>query len=275
MTSGHCPAQQVAPLEAQGCGAAFEIASHAQSTTRYVFAAPAKMPNGEPPVTLVLLPGGAGYLDFDDRACPRALKGNWLVRSQPLFAAAGFATALVDAPSDHQGEDGLAGFRTSPLHAEDIGKVIVALRSRTNGEVWIVGSSRGSISAANAGARLAGMARPDGIVLASMVTVGQTALRKPWVAQTVFDLPLESIQVPVLMLGHGADQCIRSPAGQMLAVATRIKDERQQVVTVMGEPGKLARSAGGGCEGRSRHGFWGQEAEIVDGISRFIRDGRY
>ena len=59
----------------------------------------------------VAQPGSSG--SCDPAGCPRALKGNSLVRSIPYFRDLGFATALVDSPSDLTGEDGLAGFRSS------------------------------------------------------------------------------------------------------------------------------------------------------------------
>ena len=61
----------------------------------------------------MLLPGGGWHLDLDAQGCPRALKGNSLVRSIPHFRDLGLASALVDSPSDYTGEDGLAGFRIS------------------------------------------------------------------------------------------------------------------------------------------------------------------
>jgi hypothetical protein len=94
--------------------------------------------------------GAGGHLELDAQGCPRALKGNSLVRSIPHFRDLGLATALVDSPSDYTGEDGLAGFRTSSEHAEDLGKVIADVRARVSGAVWLVGTSRGTLSAANA-----------------------------------------------------------------------------------------------------------------------------
>ncbi len=99
---------------------------------------------------------------LDAKGCARKLEGNSLVRSRDLFHAAGFVTALVDAPSDHRGEDGLGGFRLSAQHADDIGKVIAEVRARTSLPVWLVGTSRGAISAANAASRLTGPPRPTG-----------------------------------------------------------------------------------------------------------------
>ncbi len=39
--------------------------------------------------------------------------------------------------------------------------------------------------------------------------------RKPFAAQSVFDLALGEIRQPVLIVGHVADQCVRSPATLM------------------------------------------------------------
>ena len=193
------------------------------------------------------------------------------MRSVPIFSAEGFGTALVDAPSDYHGEDGLGGFRIATQHAEDIGKVIADLRARTQGAVWLVGTSRGSISAVNAAAKLAGSVAPDGVVLTSALMSGDGAARKRWVAQTVFDLPLEDIRLPLLVVGHAADKCIRSPADLMGKIVGRTQGVREQVVTVVdgsGYPGPPSIQA---CEGRAPHGFVDQEAEVAAGIARFIR----
>jgi hypothetical protein len=220
-------------------------------------------------------PGGGGHLALDDRGCPQALKGNSLVRSLPLFHAAGFATALVDAPSDHPGEDGLGGFRASAEHAEDLGQVITSVRARINGAVWVVGTSRGAISAANVASRVASPTGPDGLVLTSPVTVGSSSRPRPWLAQTVFDLRLEAIRVPVLVIGHAADTCLRSPARLIGDIAARTSGAREQVVTVTGGPGSVGPTSIEVCQGRSPHGFLDQEAEVAAGITRFIRGERY
>ena len=178
----------------------------------------------------MLLVGGGGNLALDDKGCPRSLTRNSLMRMLPLFHESGFVTALVDAPSDFPGDDGLAGFRIAPQHADDLGKVIVDVRTRTNGSVWVVGHSRGTISAANAAARLSGPSAPDGVVLMSAMMSGDARARKAWVAQTVFDLRLEAIKMPVLVIGHAADNCVRSPAALMGNITAKTQGVRQQVV---------------------------------------------
>ena len=257
------------------CGEVVKIQSRENSTTRYAFVPPPKPKRRADTITIVLLAGGSGHVNLDEKACPRGLKGNSLVRSIPIFNAAGFGTALVDAPSDFQGEDGLAGFRTAPEHAHDLGMVIAELRARTQGMVWVVGTSRGSISAANVVSRLSGPSAPDGVVLTSALMSGQSPARKAWVAQTVFDLQLENIRTPLLVIGHAADKCIRSPPDAMDRIVARTPAIRQQVVTVIGAPGSDGPPSLNACEGRSPHGFLDQEAEVAAGIMRFIRGGKY
>jgi hypothetical protein len=244
---------------ALACGELVTLPAHDGTTQRYALAAP-KDPKG----TLLLLAGGPGFVDLDAQGCAQKLKGNSLIRSQALFHAEGFATALVDAPSDYQGEDGLAAFRAKSAHAEDLGKVIADVRARVKGPVWVVGTSRGAISAANAASRLSSV---DGVVLTSPVTVGTARGRKAWTAQTVYDNPIEDITVPLLVVSHARDGCFRSPPSGAQGIVGRHKGSRSQAIVVDGgTPGNSDA-----CEGRSPHGFNGIEAEMAAGGRRSKR----
>lgn len=232
-------------------------------------------PEGGASAVLVLLVGGNGWLDLDEAGCPRRLKGNTLVRSLPAFHAEGLATALVDAPEGWHGDDGLAGERTTERHARDLGRVIAELHERTGAAVWVVGTSRGSLSAANAASRLEGRQAPEGVVLSSIVSAGSQSRRKPWAAQTVFDLPLEGLRVPALLIAQAEDGCSASPPSALPRIADRLgAAARREAVVVTGGPGRPAPGVDA-CEGRSPHGFLGQEAEVAAGIARFVRGGRY
>ena len=260
---------QTAPAPA-GCGEVVSVATHGRTMTRFAFARPKE---GSGPA-MVLLAGGEGFLDLDDRGCPRKLKNNSLVRSIPHFHGHGVSTALLDAPSDRHGADGLAGFRIAREHADDLGKVIADVRRRAGAPVWLAGTSRGTISAANAASRLSGPSAPDGLVLTSAVTSGGKGGHKPWAVQTVFSVPLGSIRVPVLVVGHAADKCIRTPASLMGNITARMNGAREQVVTVTGGSAN-SRSGLEACEALTPHGFLGQEATVAAGMVRFVRGGRY
>jgi pimeloyl-ACP methyl ester carboxylesterase len=263
------------PPATTGCGELVTLRTHGDSTTKYSFGRPQGEPVPGGAFALVLLPGGSGLVDLDANGCVRALKGNSLVRSIPLFRAAGFFTVLVDAPSDHQSDDGLGGFRTDARHADDLAKIIAEVRSKTKAAVWLVGTSRGAISAANGASRLSGANAPDGVVLTSAVTSGQAGTRKSYVSQSVFDLPLEAIRIPVLVIGHAEDTCVRSPASRMNEITARTEGVREQVVLVKGGPGAAGISGIAACEGRSPHGYIEQEEEVARGIARFVRGGVY
>ena len=253
------------------CGVVVSLKGHDDSRTKYSLAGH----SANATAVLVLLPGGSGFVDLDANGCARRLKGNSLVRTRGLFHGRGFATALVDAPSDHQAADGLGGFRIAPAHAEDIGRIVDDLRRRTGLPVWLAGTSRGSISAANAAARLQGTATPDGLVLTSPVTSGRVGGFKAWVAQTVFSVRLAAIRVPVLVVVHAADKCIRTPPELAARIAAGTDARREQIKTITGGPGWRGPPGLKACRGRAPHGFAGQKVDVTEGIVRFIRGGRY
>lgn len=254
------------------CGQIVSIASHEGTTTRYALTAPADTAPA-PRAVLMLMAGGGGDLRLDDRGCARALEGNPVVRAIPEFLKQGLVTALIDTPSDYPGEEGLGGFRLAPGHADDLGKIIADLRARTRAPVWLVGHSRGTISVANAAARLQGPQAPDGMVLMSAMLVGGA---KGWVTQTVLSAALEDVRVPVLVLGHADDKCVRSPASLMNRIIERTGSAREQVVTLTGGSEAVGTAPSvEACGARMPHGFFNLDAEVAAGIARFVRGERY
>jgi len=260
------------PVRAQAaCGEIVTLDTHDGTKAKYSLGGVSKNAT----VALVLLSGGGGFHNLDDDGCPRYLKGASLNRKRPLFQGSGFATALVDSPDDYRGREGLGGFRIRADHAADIGKVIADVRRRTSLPVWLAGSSRGAISAANAASRLKGARAPDGLVLISPVTSGREGAYKAWVAQTVFSTDLDEIRVPVLVVVHADDKCVRTPPHLGDDILDKTNGSREQAVTVTGGPGWNGGMSVKACKGRSPHGFIDQEAEVAAGIARFIRGGKY
>lgn len=274
-TATKCFAQLPLALDSVRCGELVTIETRDDVTVRYAYAPPLRASDQGDPVTLLLLPGGTGRADLDEGGCARGLKQSALIRSIPLFNAAGIGTALLDTPSDHQDENGLGAFRIEEAHAHDIGDVIEDLRTRMQGEIWILGTSRGTISAVNAAARLSGASAPDGIVLTSALMSKQKEAKDEREVQTVFDLRLEAIVMPVLVVGHVNDTCVRTPSKLMRKIIAKTHSTREQVVSVSGGPGKVAQTHPDVCTGLSSHGFIGQEAEVAAGIVRFIRGDKF
>ena len=119
------------------------------------------------------------------------LNNNFLVRSSALFAEAGFMTAIVDAPSD-KGYGMENCFRKSEAHQKDIAKAVDFLVSEGAREVFLIGTSRGTLSVAYL-ASVMTHANVKGYVL--------TASLEDVVFYT------EKIKRPVLMAHHADDEC--------------------------------------------------------------------
>lgn len=213
-------------------------------------------PGTEPAAVVILFAGGSGKLALWRGLPPRSR--NFLVRSRALFAAAGLVALTVDVPSDRR-RPALHEFRHSAEHRADIAALVRWARGRWSAPVWLVGTSRGTISAAHLGAAL----DVDGLVLTSSVTVA--ARRHP---ATVMDAELEAITEPVLIAHHRADGCRFTPPEGAGAMRSRLV--RAAAVEIMlfegGDPPQSEP-----CRARSQHGFLGIEAKVVNAIASWIR----
>ena len=216
---------------------------------------------GEAKASVILFVGGNGKIGLTPDNIDRPFD-NFLARTRSLFAARGLDVALLDSPSDHLE---LGNWRQSAEHATDIAAVIRLLHAQTKRPVWLVGTSRGTISAANAAARLAeapAESRPDGIVLTSSVTVpvrGEMA--------TVLSADLGAVRVPVLIVHHRSDSCKVSPPSAVERLA-RSFPRAPKVETILFQGGDPSRSDP--CQPFSPHGYFGIEEQVVDAIARWI-----
>ena len=119
--------------------------------------------------------------------------------------------------------------------------------------MWLVGTSRGTISVVNAAARGAGM---DGIVLTSSVTAGGH--------EKIGDVAVDKIRGPALLVHHENDGCVASPRAGAKALATLLHASWIEIRG--GETDKHASK----CSPESHHGYLGQDAEVVGDIATFI-----
>lgn len=217
-------------------------------------------PAGSAVATVVVLIGGMGKLDLTPRGVPRDAPGV-VVKRRERLAAHGLVVALLDAPSDRTG-DGLLGFRTSREHAIDLEAVIYRLRQREPLPVWLVGISMGTVSAANAAARL-GRRGPDGLVLISSVTRTHAYMR-----ESLRDVPLEKVQVATLVIHHRNDPCETTPYAEASALPRRLTAaKRVELITLEG--GSPLR--GLPCGAESPHAFFGLEDVLIERLASSIK----
>ena len=211
---------------------------------------------GKPVASLILFTGGNGLIRDVNR------NNNFLIRSRQKFAAAGFLVASVNAPSDHP--EGLDNFRSSAEHAQDIAAVIAYLRQQAAVPVWLVGTSMGTISAANVAARLKS-GGADGLVLTSSIV--SSSRRAGPISSSV---EVADIAVPTLFVHNKDDACILCPFSAVPAMMERFTHApRKDLIAVSGGSPPLSDP----CEALSRHGYIGLEDEVVGDIARWIKGG--
>jgi len=219
----------------------------------------------KPVASLILFAGGKGALGLQSASSMHWGAGNFLVRTRALFAAAGFAVAVVDAPSDH-GKGMPATFRMNRAHARDIAAVAAYLKKQAPVPVWLVGTSMGTFSAAE-GAIAAG--NVDGLVLTSTIT---HASPRWHIAHShpdgVASMALSRVKVPTLIVAHRGDACEVSPPSGAPKLKARLS-KAGKVAVVLLDGGKPPASVA--CEAKSQHGYYGIEARAVGTITDFIK----
>jgi len=214
----------------------------------------------KPAAVVILLPGGNGIIKLGPGGPEK--DGNFLVRTRDRFAGNGLTTIIMDAPSDLQErKKGLKGKRMTDENLADIKAIVAYARKQANVPVWLVGTSRGTISASYVASREPNLV--NGIVLTSTVS---NSGRKG--ADSVANVALEKITVPVLLVHHEQDKCNVSPASGIKGIAAKLSNAKL-VETKQFSGGK--EKQGKECKGFSYHGFFKIEDKVVRYISDWIK----
>lgn len=213
----------------------------------------ADLPAGSAPaqIAAILFNGGEGVVGLIENGIPQP-GANFLVRSRSLFVARGIPVAVIDVPSDSHGMSD--SFRMSQRHFDDVAAVADDLQKHFPGSrLFLIGTSRGTVSAGYAGAALA--PRLAGVILSSSLFNSSRAGS----GLAAFDFA--SLGVPLLLVHHTDDGCRFTPYHAARALA-----EKYPLISVSG--GKAARS--GPCDAFSQHGYFGKEAETVDAMVQWM-----
>lgn len=222
----------------------------------FLFATPEK-----PVAAVILFPGGDGAIGFTRLgSASRSEYGNiFLVRSYKAFVNKGLMVAVIDAPSGTAKMS--TGFRVGRQHATDIMAVVDFLKKRSDVPIWLVGTSRGTYSAASVALKMEG--RISGLILTSTMTRDHSEKWK----DGILALNLRSFTKPVLIVAHKGDTCDVTPPAN--ASKLQMAFSRSQRVEVAMLEGGL-RAASGLCAGLSPHGFYGVENQAISRITDFI-----
>ena len=242
-----------------------EIESRGQKV-RAVLLKPAN-PKG----AVILLAGGDGRLDITPAGEITKLRFNQLVRTRALYERAGYVTLVPDiAPGFKAGASGVVElYRASRAFAQDIGAMVKYLRGFVPKPIIAVGTSRGSLSVANAVAKLKadGEQRPDAAVLTSAFL--RVGAHVPGL--TVFKLANgnpRALDVPTMLVWHVTDACPHTSASTVPAFRTWYRGSGRTLTEKSFSGGSRPESEP--CEARSPHGFYGLDPEVVGAITGFV-----
>ncbi|WP_198088200.1 alpha/beta hydrolase [Variovorax sp. E3] len=245
------------PAQAQTTQQVVDIPTRPGVTQRVLVLSPP-----DPKAAVILLAGGHGGLQIFPNGSFAWGAGNFLVRTRQSFADQGLMVAVIDAPSDRQSPPYLSGFRQKPEHAADLKAVIAWMREQAKVPVWLVGTSRGTQSAAYVATELSGPQGPDGpdgIVLTSTILADRGGRPVP-------AMPLENIRIPVLVVHHEQDGCALCAYAKVPELMGKLgNSSRKELLSFTG-----GQSRGDPCEAMAYHGFNGLELEVVPRIASWI-----
>lgn len=208
---------------------------------------------------VILLAGGHGGLQISSAGAFGWGAGNFLVRTRQLFAEQGLRVVIPDAPSDRQSAPYLAHFRQTAEHIADLKAVVAWTRAQGKAPVWLVGTSRGTQSAAFAATELAAPDGPDGLVLSATILSDARALPVP-------AMPLDRLRIPVLVVHHEQDGCKHCAFADIPRLMEKLEAvPRKQLLAFQG-----GQSRGDPCEAFAHHGFNGLERDAVTQIAAWI-----
>lgn len=207
--------------------------------------------------TVVLLPGGAG--GFGQLVDGKPSGQNFLVRSRDYFSQADLNVAVMGRSSDKNDLD--YADRIASEHMQDIKSLVEYLKKDTGLPVWLIGTSRGSVSA-TAAAISFGNDSLAGIVLTSSVLSYKKTGAVP-------SQHLERIRIPVLVLHHEKDGCKICAPHEVPSIVKGLTNApiKKQILVSGG-----VNPTGDPCEALHYHGFIGMEKPAVDLITTWLKN---
>lgn len=201
--------------------------------------------NPQASTTLILFVGGNGVLS--------EVSNNFLLRIKPKLIAEGFNVIVPDVPSDRPNGINWT-FRASDAHQHDLLAMIDWVRKQSSAPVFLIGTSNGSVSAAN-GAAFAGREVRGAVLTSSVWNRGMKAI------------PLGQIVIPILVVHNRDDNCPDSPfSGTEYEMKRLHLSSNATLLAVSG-----GRKEGDDCGGMSPHGYLGIEDSVVTPMVDWIK----
>lgn len=190
------------------------------------------------------------------------LTGNFLIRARRFLVDESVASLIVDCQSE-SGDYCTSYYQASKQRQEDVDKLIAEVKKRTPSitEVWLVGTSMGTISSS-----FMPLHNPAGYAGAVHTAAITDAYAKGSYRELGgFDYKRSSI--PQFFVHHNSDPCPLTTYPSAKSIAEKYN---LPLVTVSGGAG----FQGPACEALTEHGFRGKEKEVMNALTAIIKTGK-
>jgi hypothetical protein len=189
------------------------------------------------------------------------LTGNFLIRSRRFLADINIATLIVDCQSD-SGDYCSSSYQASKQRQQDVDKLIAEVKAKNPSiaEVWLVGTSMGTISSS-----FMPLHNPTGYAGA----IHTASITEPYASNSyreLGDFNYKKASTPQFFVHHAGDPCYLTTYTGAKSITDKYK---LPLVTVTGG----GNFSGNACNAFTEHGFRGKEKEAMAAIGGIIKTG--
>lgn len=190
------------------------------------------------------------------------LNGNFLIRARRHLVDETVASLVVDCQSE-SGEYCSSSYQASKQRQEDVDLLISEIKKLTPSitEVWLVGTSMGTISSSF---------MPIHNASAYAGAVHTAAITEPYARGSYRELggfDYKKSTIPQIFIHHISDPCALTTYSGAKLIAEKFD---ATLVTVSGGTG----FQGPACAAFTEHGFRGKEREVMNALNAIIKTGK-
>lgn len=190
------------------------------------------------------------------------LNGNFLIRARRHLVDETVASLVVDCQSE-SGEYCSSSYQASKQRQEDVDLLISEIKKLTPSitEVWLVGTSMGTISSSF---------MPIHNASAYAGAVHTAAITEPYARGSYRELggfDYKKSTIPQIFIHHISDPCALTTYSGAKLIAEKFD---ATLVTVSGGTG----FQGPACAAFTEHGFRGKEKEVMNALNAIIKTGK-
>lgn len=224
----------------------------------------AKLGSENPTRLAVLLPGYPSVVRPVVEAgvmTSSKLTGNFLIRSRRFLVDENIASLIVDCQSE-SGNYCSGSYQASKQRQVDVDKLIAEVKARNPSitEIWLVGTSMGTISSSF---------MPIHNLTAYAGAIHTASITEPYAKNSyreLGDFDYKKATAPQFFVHHAADPCYLTTYTGAKSITDKYK---LPLVTVTGG----SDFKGNACQAFTEHGFRGKEKEVMTVIGEIIKTG--